>query len=29
MDKKRILIVDDEPDLVETLQVRLAQENYE
>ena len=29
MYKKRILIVDDEPDLVETLQVRLAQENYE
>jgi len=29
MDKKRILIVDDKPDLVETLQVRLAQENYE
>ena len=29
MDKKSILIVDDEPDLVETLQVRLAQENYE
>jgi DNA-binding response OmpR family regulator len=29
MDKKRILIVDDEPDLVETLKVRLGQENYE
>jgi DNA-binding response OmpR family regulator len=29
MDKKRILIVDDEPDLVETLEVRLRQENYE
>ena len=29
MDKKRILIVDDEPDLVETLEVRLRQEDYE
>jgi CheY-like chemotaxis protein len=29
MDKKRILIVDDEPDLVETLTVRLRKENYE
>jgi DNA-binding response OmpR family regulator len=29
MDKKRILIVDDEPELVETLRVRLGQENYE
>ena len=29
MNKKRILIVDDEPDLVETLKIRLRQENYE
>jgi DNA-binding response OmpR family regulator len=29
MHKRRILIVDDEPDLVETLQARLEQENYE
>ena len=29
MEKKKILIVDDEPDLVETIRVRLGQENYE
>jgi DNA-binding response OmpR family regulator len=29
MHKNRILIVDDEPDLVETLQTRLEQENFE
>jgi DNA-binding response OmpR family regulator len=29
MDKNRILIIDDEADLVETLQARLEQENYE
>jgi len=29
MPKKRILIVDDEPDLVETIQVALEIENYE
>lgn len=29
MSKKRILIVDDEPDLVETIQVALEIENYE
>jgi len=29
MDKKRILIVDDEPHMVETLKVRLRKENYE
>lgn len=29
MYRKRILVVDDEPDLVETLQVRLEQENFE
>lgn len=29
MEKNRILIVDDEPDIVEALQVRLEQENYE
>lgn len=29
MYRKRILIVDDEPDVVETLQVRLGQEDYE
>jgi len=29
MFKKRILILEDEPNLVETLQASLAQENYE
>lgn len=29
MYRKRILVVDDEPDLVETLQLRLEQENFE
>lgn len=29
MQKNRILIVDDEPDIVAALQVRLEQENYE
>jgi DNA-binding response OmpR family regulator len=29
MPKRRILIVDDEPDLVETIQVALEMENYD
>ena len=29
MQKNRILIVDDEPDIVEALQTRLEQENFE
>jgi len=29
MDKKRILIVDDEPDLVEFVKIRLEANNYE
>lgn len=29
MQKNRILIIDDEPDIVGALQVRLEQENYE
>ncbi len=29
MEKKRILIVDDEPDLVETLRIRLEKENFQ
>lgn len=29
MDKKRILVVDDEAELVKALQIRLKQENYE
>lgn len=29
MNKKRILVVDDEPELVKAMQIRLEQENYE
>ncbi len=29
MDKKRILVVDDEPELVKALQIRLKQDDYE